>query len=154
MFEADTFFVFGIFYAALVCLTSMTGFWYLEEWHGFELVGDIFVICWIGVGMAFLAWMKVWMASHYHLGKFPSVSDDCMFAEPSSIQHSLQHDCHHPLHRVSHLPWPTTSPTHTFHQYRQRRRARNSIPNNLHRLLRRRRLQHSLFPNLALLSHR
>lgn len=61
--EADLFFVFGLFYATLICLASMSMFWWLEVKHGWEWLADILVILWIGVGMSFIAWMKVWMVN-------------------------------------------------------------------------------------------
>ncbi|KAF8906326.1 Fusaric acid resistance protein-like-domain-containing protein [Mucidula mucida] len=54
MLEADLFCLFGVVYAAFVCLSSMSMFWWF---------GDLVAILWVGVSMSFLAWMKVWMGS-------------------------------------------------------------------------------------------
>ncbi|KAJ8508004.1 hypothetical protein ONZ45_g9692 [Pleurotus djamor] len=48
MFEADMFCFFGIMYAAFVCLMSMSTFWWLELTPGWEWLGDVMVILWIG----------------------------------------------------------------------------------------------------------
>ncbi|PPQ71156.1 hypothetical protein CVT24_009837 [Panaeolus cyanescens] len=61
MIEADIFCVFGIIYAALICLVSMSMFWWFEMKPGWETVGDCVVVFWIGISMAVLAWLKVWM---------------------------------------------------------------------------------------------
>ncbi|KAF9038642.1 Fusaric acid resistance protein-like-domain-containing protein [Panaeolus papilionaceus] len=61
MIEADIFCIFGIFYAAIICLVSMSMFWWFELKPGWETTGDVVVIFWIGVSMAILAWLKVWM---------------------------------------------------------------------------------------------
>src|SRR5260370_31402462 len=36
MIEADLFYLFGLFYSAFVCLTSMSMFWWLERKPGLE----------------------------------------------------------------------------------------------------------------------
>ncbi|CAA7263185.1 unnamed protein product [Cyclocybe aegerita] len=61
MIEADLFCLFGLFYAAFVCLLAMTLFWWLELKSGWEWLGDLIVVILIGVSMSVLAWMKVWM---------------------------------------------------------------------------------------------
>ncbi|KAK0213314.1 hypothetical protein DFS33DRAFT_1249187 [Desarmillaria ectypa] len=63
MIEADTFCIFGLFYAAFVSLASMSLFWWLELKPGWEWLADTFVILWVGVSMSILAWLKVWMAN-------------------------------------------------------------------------------------------
>jgi hypothetical protein len=64
MIEADLFFLFGLFYSALVCLTSMSMFWWLEGKPGWEWAGDFVAIAWIGLSMSLLAWLKVWMVRY------------------------------------------------------------------------------------------
>ncbi len=61
MIEADTFCIFGLFYAAFVSLATMSLFWWLEVKPGWEWLADTFVILWVGVSMSILAWLKVWM---------------------------------------------------------------------------------------------
>ncbi|KAK2463297.1 hypothetical protein APHAL10511_004952 [Amanita phalloides] len=61
MLEADLFCVFGLLYASIVCLSSMSLFWWLELQPGWEWLGDVIAILWIGVSMSAMAWMKVWM---------------------------------------------------------------------------------------------
>ncbi|KAJ3971160.1 hypothetical protein EV361DRAFT_239231 [Lentinula raphanica] len=63
MIEADFFCLFGIFYSAFICLSSMTMFWWLDVQPGWEWLADALAIVWVGVGMSFLAWMKVYMAN-------------------------------------------------------------------------------------------
>ncbi|KAF9063974.1 Fusaric acid resistance protein-like-domain-containing protein [Rhodocollybia butyracea] len=63
MIEADFFFLFGVFYSAFICLSSMTMFWWLDVHRGWEWLADLLAIIWVGVGMSFLAWMKVYMAN-------------------------------------------------------------------------------------------
>ncbi|KAF8900636.1 hypothetical protein CPB85DRAFT_1325021 [Mucidula mucida] len=63
MLEADLFCLFGVVYAAFVCLSSMSMFWWFEDTPGWEVWGDLVAILWVGVSMSFLAWMKVWMGS-------------------------------------------------------------------------------------------
>ncbi|KAF5337644.1 hypothetical protein D9758_013030 [Tetrapyrgos nigripes] len=63
MVEADVFCMFGLFYAAAVCLSCMSVFWWLEGMPGYEWVGDIFAVVWVGLAMSLLAWLKVWMAN-------------------------------------------------------------------------------------------
>lgn len=74
MFEADLFFCFGIFYSALVSVLSMSVYWALELTPGWEWLGDILVISWVGLGMSFLAWMKVWMVRDFILRLSPAQS--------------------------------------------------------------------------------
>ncbi|KAF7315965.1 ArAE-2 domain-containing protein [Mycena indigotica] len=63
MVEADLFCLMGLVFSALLCLSSMTLFWWLERKPGWEWLADFLVIALIGVGMSAVAWMKVWMAS-------------------------------------------------------------------------------------------
>ncbi|TFK44661.1 Fusaric acid resistance protein-like-domain-containing protein [Crucibulum laeve] len=63
MIEADLYCLFGLLYSSFVCLASMSMFWWLELKPGFEWLGDVVAILWIGVGMSGVAWMKQWMAS-------------------------------------------------------------------------------------------
>jgi hypothetical protein len=61
MVEADLFCLFGVVYAAVVCLVSMSMFWFLEVRPGWEWLADFVAIAWIGLSMSLLAWLKVWM---------------------------------------------------------------------------------------------
>lgn len=61
MIEADVFCLVGLLYAAIVCLSSMSLFWWLELQPGLEWLGDLVAIVWIGVSMCAVAWAKVWM---------------------------------------------------------------------------------------------
>ncbi|KAJ7049969.1 Fusaric acid resistance protein-like-domain-containing protein [Mycena amicta] len=63
MVEADLFCLMGLAFSALLCLSSMSTFWWLERKPGWEWLADFFVIALIGIGMSLVAWMKVWMAS-------------------------------------------------------------------------------------------
>ncbi|KAF5374581.1 hypothetical protein D9757_010158 [Collybiopsis confluens] len=63
MIEADFFCLFGILYSAFICLSSMTVFWWLDVQPGWEWLADALAVVWVGVGMSFLAWMKVYMAN-------------------------------------------------------------------------------------------
>ncbi|KAF8973312.1 hypothetical protein BDZ97DRAFT_1780768 [Flammula alnicola] len=63
MIEADLFCLFGVLYAAVVCLVSMSMFWFLEVRPGWEWMADFVAIAWIALSMSILAWMKVWMAN-------------------------------------------------------------------------------------------
>ncbi|KAF9478625.1 hypothetical protein BDN70DRAFT_808498 [Pholiota conissans] len=63
MVEADLFCLFGVVYAAIVCLVSMSMFWFLEVRPGWEWLADVVAITWIGVSFSILAWLKVWMAN-------------------------------------------------------------------------------------------
>lgn len=63
MIEADVFCLVGLLYSAFVCLSSMSLFWWLELQPGWEWLGDLVAIVWIGVSMSGVAWAKVWMAS-------------------------------------------------------------------------------------------
>ncbi|OBZ71050.1 hypothetical protein A0H81_09292 [Grifola frondosa] len=62
MVEADVFCSFGLLYATFVALSSMAMYWFFEVQPGWEWLADLLVLLWIGVGMSFVAWMKVWMA--------------------------------------------------------------------------------------------
>lgn len=63
MLEADLYCLCGLLYSSFVCLSTMTMFWWLEMKPGWEWLGDVLVIVWIGVSMSFVAWMKVYMVS-------------------------------------------------------------------------------------------
>ncbi|KAF9531596.1 Fusaric acid resistance protein-like-domain-containing protein [Crepidotus variabilis] len=63
MIEADLFCLFGLFYSAFICLTSMSMFWWLEIHPGWEWLADVVAVAWIGLSMSLLAWLKVWMAN-------------------------------------------------------------------------------------------
>lgn len=61
MLEADFFCLVGLLYSAFVCLSSMSLFWWLELQPGWEWLGDLVAIVWIGVSMSGVAWAKVWL---------------------------------------------------------------------------------------------
>ncbi|KAF5386002.1 hypothetical protein D9615_002507 [Tricholomella constricta] len=63
MIEADIFCLAGLLYSAFVCLSSMSMFWWLELSPGWEWLGDLVAILWIGFSMSIVAWSKVRMAS-------------------------------------------------------------------------------------------
>jgi hypothetical protein len=62
MIEADLFCLAGLVYSALVCMGSMSMFWWLEVKPGWEWLADVLVILWLGFSISFVAWLKVWMA--------------------------------------------------------------------------------------------
>ncbi|THH14901.1 hypothetical protein EW146_g5493 [Bondarzewia mesenterica] len=62
MVEADRYCLMGLAFAAFISLGSMNMYWWFEVKHGWEWLADILAILWIGVGMTFMAWMKLWMA--------------------------------------------------------------------------------------------
>ncbi|KAG6845404.1 hypothetical protein H0H87_009751 [Tephrocybe sp. NHM501043] len=49
MIEADIFCLVGLLFAAFVCLCSMNMFWWLELSPGWEWLGDLVAILWIGI---------------------------------------------------------------------------------------------------------
>lgn len=63
MIEADIFCLMGLAYSAFVCGVFMSTFWWLEVRPGYEWLGDVIAILWIGFSMSLVAWMKVWMAN-------------------------------------------------------------------------------------------
>ncbi|KAJ7213027.1 Fusaric acid resistance protein-like-domain-containing protein [Mycena pura] len=63
MVEADLFCLMGSVFSAVLCLSSMTVFWWLDTKPGWEWLADFSVIALIGIGMSIVAWMKVWMGS-------------------------------------------------------------------------------------------
>ncbi|OCH91682.1 hypothetical protein OBBRIDRAFT_728270 [Obba rivulosa] len=62
MVEADIFCSMGLIFAAFISLGSMASFWFLQVRHGWEWLGDLLVLVWVGVGMSIVAWMKMWMS--------------------------------------------------------------------------------------------
>ena len=62
MVEADLYCFLGLVYSALVCLCSMSMFWWLDVIPGWEWLAEVLVIFWIGVSVSIIAWMKIWMA--------------------------------------------------------------------------------------------
>lgn len=65
MIEADIFCIVGLICASFSCLASMSLFWWLELSPGWEWLGDLFVIVWVGVTMSIVAWTKRWMVCGY-----------------------------------------------------------------------------------------
>lgn len=63
MFEADMFCLIGFCYAAIVCLTSMGLFWWLDVQPGLEWLADLVTIALVGISFSILCWLKVWMAN-------------------------------------------------------------------------------------------
>ena len=62
MVEADVFCMMGLVFATFVSLSSMSVYWFFELQPGWEWLADVLVLFMIGLGMSFVAWMKVWMA--------------------------------------------------------------------------------------------
>ncbi|TFY82398.1 hypothetical protein EWM64_g1610 [Hericium alpestre] len=62
MVEADKYCLMGLAFATFLSLGSMNTYWWLEVKPGWEWLADALVILWIGIGMSFVAWMKLWMA--------------------------------------------------------------------------------------------
>ncbi|KAG5735641.1 hypothetical protein E4T56_gene6971 [Termitomyces sp. T112] len=73
MIEANIFCLMGLFYAALMCISSMKTLRWLELSPGWERLGNFVAIIWIGVSMSILSWFKVWMAN-------PSFNTACSMA--------------------------------------------------------------------------
>ncbi|KAF8906572.1 Fusaric acid resistance protein-like-domain-containing protein [Gymnopilus junonius] len=70
MVEADMFCLFGLLYAAVVCLVSMSMFWWFEVQPGWEWLADSVALAWIGFSVGTLAWMKLWMENpSFNTGK-------------------------------------------------------------------------------------
>ncbi|KAF8070185.1 hypothetical protein FPV67DRAFT_1486576 [Lyophyllum atratum] len=63
MIEADIFCLIGFLYSAFVCLASMSMFSWLESKPGWEWLGDLVAVVWVGVSMSIVAWFKAWMAN-------------------------------------------------------------------------------------------
>jgi hypothetical protein len=61
MIEADLFCFLGLLYASFVCLGSMGMYWWIEDKHGLDWLADIIVLSWVGISMATIAFMKVWL---------------------------------------------------------------------------------------------
>ena len=62
MFEADSFCLVAWLYSALMSLSGLSLFWWLDVQPGFELLADFVLITWVGLTIWGLTWMKVWMA--------------------------------------------------------------------------------------------
>ncbi|KAH9940360.1 uncharacterized protein BXZ73DRAFT_42666 [Epithele typhae] len=62
MVEADAYCLMGLVFATFLSLSSMSVYWFFERQPGFDWLADILVLLMIGLGMSFVAWMKVWMA--------------------------------------------------------------------------------------------
>lgn len=68
MMEADLYCTFGLAYASLICLLGMAMFRWLEDLatagrilDGNSWIGDIVAVLWIGLSMATISWLKVYM---------------------------------------------------------------------------------------------
>jgi len=118
MIEADIFCLIGFLYSAFVCLSSMTMFWWLESMPGWEWLGDLVAVLWVGVSMSIVAWFKVWMVCEqsYSCNIFlhPSFRRILHLTLVSSAhvtkpgrthyEYSLQHDNDHHCCRVRVFP--------------------------------------------------
>ncbi|KIJ18476.1 hypothetical protein PAXINDRAFT_167078 [Paxillus involutus ATCC 200175] len=62
MFEADSFCLIVWLYSAIVCLSGMSLFWWLDVKPGWEMLADFVPIIWVGLSVWGLSWMKVWMS--------------------------------------------------------------------------------------------
>ncbi|EIW83515.1 hypothetical protein CONPUDRAFT_81418 [Coniophora puteana RWD-64-598 SS2] len=62
MVESDTFCLITLVYSSIVCLCSVSMYWWFEVRAGWEWLADVLVILWIGVSWSGLSYMKVWMS--------------------------------------------------------------------------------------------
>ncbi|KAF9227087.1 hypothetical protein BS17DRAFT_861039 [Gyrodon lividus] len=62
MFEADSFCTIAWLYSAIVCLGSMSLFWWLDVKPGWDTLADFVPIICVGLSIWGLSWMKVWMS--------------------------------------------------------------------------------------------
>ncbi|KAG9316913.1 Fusaric acid resistance protein-like-domain-containing protein [Chiua virens] len=62
MFEADSYCLVAWLYSALMSLSGLALFWWLDVKPGFEILADCLLIVWMGLTIWGLTWMKVWMA--------------------------------------------------------------------------------------------
>jgi hypothetical protein len=97
MIEANIYCVMGLGFASFISLGSMYTYRALESHEGWEWLADALVLVWIGVGMSFLAWFKLWIAKPtfnpgqaHNLVSFSSISSDfwaiaCLAASMTSI---------------------------------------------------------------------
>ncbi|KAL1743411.1 Fusaric acid resistance protein-like-domain-containing protein [Schizophyllum fasciatum] len=83
MMEADLYCTFGLAYASLICLTGMAMFRWLEDLasegrilDGNSWIGDIVAVLWIGLSMATISWLKVYMPSSHAI--FSACSMTCI----------------------------------------------------------------------------
>ncbi|KAJ3514635.1 hypothetical protein NLJ89_g2264 [Agrocybe chaxingu] len=81
MIEADLFCLFGLFYAAFVCLLAMTLFWWLELKSGWEWLGDLIVVILIGENPSF------------NTGQFQFSYKISLLISIYSLQHDRNHHC-------------------------------------------------------------
>ena len=104
MFEADSYCLVAWLYSALMSLSGLSLFWWLDVKPGLALVADFELILWVGLTIWGLTWMKVWMSKPtFNSGK-------CFRVQSGTANHkwicSVFHvgDC--VVHRVS----PTRDP--------------------------------------------
>ncbi|KAF9237441.1 Fusaric acid resistance protein-like-domain-containing protein [Melanogaster broomeanus] len=62
MFEADSFCTIAWLYSAVVCLTGMSLFWWLDVKPGWVMLADFVPIVWVGLSVWGLSWMKLWFS--------------------------------------------------------------------------------------------
>ena len=87
MFEADLYCLIALAYAAFLSLGSMSTFWEIDIIPGWEWLADALVVLWLGVGMTFVAWMKVRLAKPtFNTGTF------CQRSVPLNIT-NMQEAC-------------------------------------------------------------
>ena len=97
MFEADSFCMLAWLYSALMSLSGLHLFWWLDLKPGWELLADFVLIIWVGLTIWGLTWMKVWMAKPtFNSGTFRNV----LRANRSRRSCSVFHGSNGPLHRV------------------------------------------------------
>lgn len=116
MIEADLFCLLGLLYASFVCLGSMGMYWWIEDKHGLDWLADIIVLSWVGISMATIAFMKVWLvrgdtvltSNNADLGQAnPSFNtgkpmlQSCSLPSLTRNDRSMQYDGHHNLRCVS-----------------------------------------------------
>ena len=127
MVEADLFCLLGLFYSSLVCLVSMSMYWWLELKPGWEWLADVVAVTWIGLSMSGVAWMKAWMVRRKatlrtvvpsNVNGRTTDRSTLVSSLTTSAFHiyqiscfipSLQHDCNYHICRVS-VESPITLP--------------------------------------------
>jgi len=70
MIEADLYVLAGLLFSLFVCMGSTAMYWWAELKPGWEWLADLIVLGWIGLSMAVIAFLKVWMVSRLLLHPF------------------------------------------------------------------------------------
>ena len=99
MFEADSFCLVAWLYSALMNLSGLSLFWWLDVQPGFELLADFVLIIWVGLTIWGLTWMKVWMSKPtFNSGKCFGIQEGIA---KNSIFHSMLNVSDCSVRRVS-----------------------------------------------------